>query len=288
MTDPGHDVLRRMEVDPLHEAGLSGEGVNIAVIDYGFLPDLGFDAKIAEEINFGGASAPRHGGGLHGSTVASCINLIAPNAGLGNLNVVDHRGQSDRSKIIAAVQHCIDVFPKYRVMNISLSVDPDGCPDVCDLCAAVDQAYHAGIYVVVAAGNTGPGPDTLTCPARAHWALASTATLPLAVNDYWETHKLHRFWATQVTGAFKRSYGTSYSAGYLSGAAALHFEAFPKLSADTLRFAVTNVMQTMREGGAETLSEQRVRDYLLRLKNYADMGVVFQKRGALRPLLEAF
>lgn len=288
MSNHGEDVVNRMQIAPLQDLGLSGEGVNIAVIDYGFLPDLGFDMTVVEDIDFGGLGSARHGRGLHGTAVASCISLIAPHAGVGNLSVVDKKGNSDRSVIEAAIQHCIDVFPKYRIINISLSVEPNGCPNACTLCAAVQRAYEAGIYVVVAAGNTGPKADTLTCPARANWALASVATWPKVIGDYWETHRLHRFWATQITGAFKRSYGTSYSAGYLSGAAALHFESFPRLSADTLRFAVTNTMQNMRQEGLVTLSEVRVREYLLWLKGFSDMDVFFQKRGALFPKLESF
>jgi hypothetical protein len=94
-----------------------------------------------------------------------------------------------------------------------------------------------------------------------------------------------------VTGAFGEQYGTSYSAAYSSGAAALLFSIFPKLDADTLRFAILEVDAALRTevGHQTTLKVDRVYDYLLGLRNWASMpGVLFTKNGALRPYLEPF
>jgi subtilisin family serine protease len=284
--NPAQQILDRMEISNLHADGYKGAGISIALIDSGLLPESRFGGVVDEEIDFSGEESPRHAESHHGNAVASCINLIAPETRLGNFRVFNAQGYAKRTAVVAALQHCIEVFPKYRVANLSLSFAVEGCPDSCILCRKVDEAYRTGIYVVVAAGNEGPEPNTLTCPAPSPWAVVTLATLPTAVNDYWADHPWRRFWVTHVTGEFSNSYGTSYSAGYSSGAAALHLAAFPGLTADTLRFAVTNVMDQLRKEDRQTTSEQRVRDYLLWLQGWSRSGVLFQKRGALHPFLE--
>ncbi len=81
----------------------------------------------------------------------------APNANLINLRVLDENGNGTDSAVIAAIQTAISLQSTYniRVINLSLgrpiwesyAQDP--------LCQAVEQAWKAGIVVVVAAGNDG-------------------------------------------------------------------------------------------------------------------------------------
>lgn len=288
MTTSGQDVLARTEVDQLHKLGLSGRDVNIAVLDSGLEANNGLTSTIVDERDFAGVGGTRHNASGHGTIVANCINLVAPDAGLGIFNVTDKSGNARRETLVRALEHCIEVFPFYRVINISIGFDPDGCPGECPLCIAVDKAYRRGMLVIVSAGNRGPEPGTLTCPAHSPWALVSIATISAAVEEYWEENKLHKFWATHVTGDFARSYGTSYSAAYSSGSAALHFQEFPKLTADTLRYARVNVMETMRAEGKVTLSAMRVREHLLWLQSMSNSGAFFIKNGALRSMLETF
>lgn len=261
------DILTRMEIAPLHAEGIKGEGVSVAIIDSGMRPSGTLQNLIVEDIDFTGHNKPRHRGAYHGETVAKCVNLVAPKARLGNFRVFDSGGRTEKEWVIAALQHCADVFPKYRVANLSLSFAPNGCPDECALCRKVTETYHRGIYVVVAAGNKGPEPGTITCPALADWAVVSQATWSKAEADYWEKHPMHRRWLVHVTGEFADLYGTSYSAAHASGAAAVHLGSFPKLTAATLRHAVISVAHQMRdEGRAGTLSHKRVREFLLFLR----------------------
>jgi hypothetical protein len=269
------DILRRMEIAPLHAEGSKGEGVSVAVIDSGLLPSGTLQNLIAEDVDFTGKNEARYHDAYHGQTVAECVNLVAPEARLGNFRVIDHNGRTRREWVIAALQHCIDVFPKYRVANLSVSFAPNACPDECPLCRKVTEAYYRGIYVVVAAGNKGPKPGTITCPALAHWAVVSQATWSKAEAVYWEKHPMRRRWAVHVTGEFAKWYGTSYSAAYASGAAAVHLSSFPKLTAATLRHAVMSVAQQMRsERRTGTLSHKRVRDFLLFLRGLPKAAIV--------------
>ncbi|TCM74915.1 S8 family peptidase [Rhodovulum steppense] len=289
MTDAAAPAIRaRVEAQELYDQGYRGQGVGVAILDSGFLPRNGFDPRVIEERDFTGEGRPRHSSNWHGSTVATCLSVLAPETRLGNFRVIPAEAPMRREDVIAALDAVVAAFPTYRIANLSLSFAPEGCPDACPLCQAVERAYRAGVLVVVAAGNEGPAPDTLTCPARAHWALTVTATLPETVNDYWRDHRWARIWAQHVTGRFGRSYGTSYSAGYMSGQAAMLFSAFPGVSADTLRFALLEAARVAETEGRATASTAQAHAQLARLQGLVRIGAIVTKSNALFPMVEKF
>ena len=81
----------------------------------------------------------------------------APNANIINLRVLDATGSGSDSTVIAAIEQAIALKNTYNIKVINLSL---GRPiwesyTVDPLCQAVEQAWKAGIVVVVAAGNDG-------------------------------------------------------------------------------------------------------------------------------------
>jgi serine protease AprX len=150
--------------------GLDGSGIGVAIIDSGIvgLNDFGtgWNNRVVYSQNFVGTSATDQYG--HGTHVAGIVgaNLpngkyigIAPNANLINLRVLDQNGVSTDSAVIAAIDQAIQLSYtwKYNVRVINLSLGrPVFEPASQDpLCQAVEQAWRAGIVVVVAAGNEG-------------------------------------------------------------------------------------------------------------------------------------
>jgi serine protease AprX len=100
---------------------------------------------------------------------------IAPNVLLINLRVLDGNGAGQDSSVIAAIQHAIQLKSTYniRVINLSLGRPVTGSYTKDPLCQAVEQAWKAGIVVVVAAGNEGrnnsantSGYATITAPGN--------------------------------------------------------------------------------------------------------------------------
>ena len=81
----------------------------------------------------------------------------APNANLVNLRVLDENGNGTDSAVIAAIQTAISLQSTYniRVINLSLGRPIWESYTQDPLCQAVEQAWKAGIVVVVAAGNDG-------------------------------------------------------------------------------------------------------------------------------------
>ena len=110
------------------------------------------------------------------------LNLlgVAPKARVVSVKVADSQGAVDVTQVIAgidwAVEHAHDPVSatnptgfNIKVINLSYGVVANDAPDKDALSYAVEQAWHAGITVVVAAGNggasTGKFSPGLTSPA---------------------------------------------------------------------------------------------------------------------------
>ena len=72
--------------------------------------------------------------------------------------------------LIAALRQILEEQPKnqIRVMNISVGMTQNpGQAQQQRLIEVIDAVWQAGIIVVAAAGNNGPGENTITCPGIA-------------------------------------------------------------------------------------------------------------------------
>src|SRR5215469_9015144 len=175
--------------------GYVGTGIAVAVIDSGIIdiPDLhGSNYRVIFSQNFvGGTSGSANDTYGHGSHVAGIIGGngnkstgssylytfkgIAPNVNFLNFRVLDQNGAGTDSQVISAIQMAIQLKNKYniRVINLSLGRPVYESYTLDPLCQAVEQAWKAGIVVVVAAGNYGRdnsagtnGYGTINAPAN--------------------------------------------------------------------------------------------------------------------------
>ncbi|HTU46147.1 MAG TPA: S8 family peptidase [Bryobacteraceae bacterium] len=92
-----------------------------------------------------------------GPTATTTYKGIAPAANLIDLQVLDANGEGQDSTVIAAIEEAINLKSKYniRVINLSLGRPVYESFALDPLCKAAEQAWQAGIVVVVAAGNDG-------------------------------------------------------------------------------------------------------------------------------------
>ena len=183
------------------QAGFDGSGVTIALIDSGLQgrPDLNYPVTptnklpasriLYSESEIGGLlPGDDYGHGTHVSGVLAgngyqssgtgalrTFRGIAPNANLVSFRVLDANGNGTDSYVIKAIQNAINLKSKYniKVMNISLGRPVFESYTLDPLCQAVEQAWRAGITVVVAAGNSGRdnsagtnGYSTITAPGN--------------------------------------------------------------------------------------------------------------------------
>jgi serine protease AprX len=192
--------LASIGVSAAWSRGLNGSAIGVAVIDSGIspVPDLTTGGnRIVYSYDFvpdpAGSSELTTADDLygHGTHVAGIIAAsgaeseasndfytfkgIAPAVNLVNLRVLDQNGTGTDSQVIAAIQSAIHLKNTYniRVINLSLGRPVYESYTLDPLCQAVEQAWKAGIFVAVAAGNYGRddlagtnGYGTITAPGN--------------------------------------------------------------------------------------------------------------------------
>jgi serine protease AprX len=168
----------------------TGRGIGVALIDSGVVPveglslpgkvihgpDLSFESQdptLAHLDTYG------HGTHIAGIIAGKDSDVpagnendstrfvgVAPDAHLVSLKVAASDGATDVSQVIAAidwvVQHRNDPGLAIRVLNLSFGTTSLQPHDLDPLAHAVQNAWHKGIVVVVAAGNDGAASGVLT------------------------------------------------------------------------------------------------------------------------------
>jgi serine protease AprX len=174
-----------MGVNILHGFGLTGAGIDVAVIDTGVnaVPGLAGAGKVSDAVDLS-FDAPQPGIRYrdlfgHGTAMAGIIagdgtggpltRGVAPGARIVNVKVGAGDGSVDTSQVIAAldwvVQHRTAAGRNIRVVNLSYTTDAAVDYRSDPLSQAVDNAWKAGIVVVVSGGNDGRGIRRLGNPA---------------------------------------------------------------------------------------------------------------------------
>jgi subtilisin family serine protease len=164
------------------DAGFTGQGVGIAVLDTGIdggHPDLAGRVRAAVDFT-GQGPVDGNGHGTHVAGIAAGAGAeyrgMAPEADLYVAKVLDNSGQGMMSDVIAGLEWASQ--QPARVVNISLgSSEPSDGTDA--LSAACDIVVGQGMVVCVAAGNDGPGPGTVGSPGAARRAMTIGASTDL-------------------------------------------------------------------------------------------------------------
>ena len=93
---------------------------------------------------------------------------LAPHASVLSVRVLDDHGVGTYADVIQGIQYVVAnrQFFKIRVLNLSLSAEATTPYFVDPLNRAAEAAWAAGIVVVAAAGNAGPGAESITVPGN--------------------------------------------------------------------------------------------------------------------------
>ena len=155
-----------------------GRGIKVAVLDTGIdwtHPDLAANVKGSVSFVPGQTPMDGHGHGTHcAGTIGAGINGhgvvgVAPEAWLYGVKVLANNGSGQFSWIIAGINWAI----QNRIQVVSMSLGASSAP------AALEQicnaAFSAGVLIIAAAGNAGPGMKTVSVPGRYKAVVAVSA-----------------------------------------------------------------------------------------------------------------
>jgi subtilisin family serine protease len=257
--DPAQYALAKLRLPEAHTLS-HGLDVLVAVIDSGV--DVRH-SELADTVsdNFdalGSSEGPHaHGTGIAGAIAshgrlmgaAPAVRVIAIRAfGQGSVGV-----ESSSFVILKSLDHA--VTQRARIINMSFAGPKDALIE-----RAIDAVASRGILMVAASGNAGAKSPPLYPAANPH-VIAVSATD--AKDKLFEASNRGSYVALAAPGAeiflpapeqkYQITSGTSFSAAYVSGVAALMLERNPALKPDDLRAILTRTARDLGSPGRDDL-----------------------------------
>jgi serine protease AprX len=200
-----HNVGRLIGARHLWKSGITGKGIDVALIDSGVAPVTGLSDKgkvvngpdltpESQKANTRYLDTFGHGTHMAGIIAGRDPRVdpvsaakdsgpflgVAPDARIVSVKVADVQGATDVSQVIAGigwvVQHANDPGLNIRVLNLSFGTDSAQSYVYDPLAYAAEVAWRRGIVVVASAGNSGFENGRLTNPAMNPFLLAVGAS----------------------------------------------------------------------------------------------------------------
>ncbi|MCF7872068.1 S8 family serine peptidase [Candidatus Woesearchaeota archaeon] len=241
----------------------------------------------------------------HGTHVAGIvggngtITGIAKDAELYALKACDYGGACFTSAILSSLQWALDNNMDIASLSISSGINADLLNSNTGLSAvsqAVNTAASNGLIVVVAAGNTGPGVNTIGSPADAVSAISVGASSDYQNTDLSDDYVAsfsargpsafgrldpdlvapgYLIYSTSIGNTYVTISGTSMATPHVSGAAALLLEEFGSLTPSQIRAMLMasshNISGSVLEKGAGQLNVLNALNLnMYALANYTD------------------
>lgn len=154
----------------------TGKKVAVALLDTGIISHPDFSGRIVAFRDFVRGKRDPYDDAGHGTHVAGCLagngllsagkyRGVAPDCRLVVGKVLDREGSGDTYMMLEALRWVIDQKDTLgiRILNISVGFeDHVSLEKIRKLLSALDEVWRAGILIVVAAGNKGPRPGSIS------------------------------------------------------------------------------------------------------------------------------
>lgn len=171
-------VRKEIEYECWRRGFFCGKGVGIAILDTGVYLHEDFADRVVcfrDFVNGGNRPYDNNGHGTHVTGIVAgsgkCSDGkykgVAYGSHIVGCKVLDQKGNGNTKDVLKALRFCIENKEKYqiRIINISIGTIPKAeSGERTNLIQGVEEAWDEGIVVVVAAGNNGPKPMTVTTP----------------------------------------------------------------------------------------------------------------------------
>ncbi len=185
-------ISTQVDADKLHDLGITGAGVTVAVLDSGTIlggehgenllrDSMGRSRVFTKYDAIAGTTTrwlndDRNGHGTHVSNIIASslkaengkFNGIAPDVYLLSVKAFDQNGQSSYSKVLDGLNWIYHNRYRYNIRVLNLSLGSDVQSNYWDdpINQAVSKLWDAGIVVVTSAGNSGHKEMSVTVPGN--------------------------------------------------------------------------------------------------------------------------
>ena len=268
----------------------SGRNISVAVLDTGIFFHSDFGNRILEFRDFiSNQNLPYDDSG-HGTHVAGCIAGngqlsdgkycgIAPSCNLIIGKILDQNGEGSIRSLLEAIQWISGIRKQYniRILNISVGFEKAvGNEKVKILMDALEDLYKQNILIVVAAGNKGPNPRSISplgmsnkiltvgchdldyhkngvtlCESYSGrgpsiFSLKKPDLVAPGTNIISTSSKCKRV-GNKFINCYESKSGTSFATPTVSGAAALLLEKYPNLNVTDIKYRLCYSANDLKE-----------------------------------------
>lgn len=166
-------VKQIVHAKKVYRAGYSGKNIRIAVLDTGMAPHPDLVRRRIRFLDFVSGRQAMYDDNGHGTHVTGilCGNGkhmgMAPEADIVSLKVLDAKGNGDTRDVLKALEWVMHNHRVYgiRLLNFSVGFLPGAdIREQKQILDAVEELWDSGVLVVAAAGNNGPGSNSVTVP----------------------------------------------------------------------------------------------------------------------------
>jgi len=171
-----------IDLEYAHKNGIYGQGINVAIVDSGIAPHddiircgeyMGRNRLIAAYDAVSGKNGFYDDNG-HGTHVAGIIGAagrqftgVAPACGFVSVKVLDGYGSGRIENVLRGIDWILENRQKYNIRIVNLSVGQvteKGNDEESVLVKKVEELWDEEIVVLAAAGNDGPGSNSIGAP----------------------------------------------------------------------------------------------------------------------------
>lgn len=247
----------------LHQQGITGKNITVAVMDSGLAPHPDFAShRILAFQDFVAAMPALYDDYSHGTHVTGILSSsrigVAPECNLISLKVLDRNGNGTTDIFINGIQWILEHQHVYdiRIVNISVGgTNTELKQEKNRLNLWVTKLWEAGIIVCCSAGNNGPTPGSITAPGNCrkvitvgsydgkHFSSAGPL-LPYITKPELVAPGYHIL-GTKPGGGYSMKNGTSMSVPFISGACALVLQKKPYLTNDQIKIRLMEAAYTV-------------------------------------------
>ena len=166
-----HNVKKIVNANNVYIDGYSGRGVRIALLDTGVAMHNELEGRVVFFQDYVNNKSGMYDDNGHGTHIAGIICGgecgMAPGAELLVFKILDQNGNGKTKDAIQALQWILEHHREYqiRILNFSMGYLPNASIKLQQkLMDLLEELWDAGVVVVTAAGNAGPGENTITVP----------------------------------------------------------------------------------------------------------------------------